>query len=178
MLAARAVRPNGPSRRIELDQPRYAQLRVAVESALEPDACRLAPAAAQRQVIQRWEELEPLLANDMRYRARQLTESLQHTLNRRRDEETRTVNTVFTQLERGLSSALDSPDYVQPTLDDFDEPERRQFERDRQAWQSRLDGVGEEKARELTSIENRYASARELVFPFALAVCVPDGERS
>jgi hypothetical protein len=149
-----------------------------VESALEPGACRLAPAAAQRQVIQRWEELEPLLANDVRYRARQLTESLQHTLNRRRGEETKTVDTVFTQLERGLSSALDSPDYVQPTLDDFDESERRQFERDRQAWQSRLDGLGEEKARELTAIENRYASARELVFPFAVAVCVPAGERS
>jgi superfamily II DNA or RNA helicase len=177
MLAARVVHPNGQSRRIELDQPRYAHLRKAVEDALEPRACRLAPAGVSEQVARGWAELEPLLAGDVQHRARQVRESLQRTLNRRCDEETRAVETVFIQLRRSLGAALDAPEYLQPTLDDYDEPERRQFERDRQAWQSRLDGLDDEQARELTAVENRYASVRELVFPFAVAVCVPDGER-
>ena len=39
-----------------------AGLRAAVEAALEPDGCRLAPEAARHRVADQWERLEPLLA--------------------------------------------------------------------------------------------------------------------
>jgi hypothetical protein len=178
MLAARVVRPSGQSRRIELDQPRFAQLRDAVENALQPTACRLAPDSARQDVAARWDELEPLLANDVRVRARQVTESLQRTLTRRCDDETKSVEVVFAQLQRSLSSALETPEYVQPALDDFDEPELRQLERDRQAWLARLNGLKAEKARELAAVTRRYEKVRELVFPFAIAVCVPEQART
>jgi hypothetical protein len=34
--------------------------------------------------------------------------------------------------------------------------------------------LDEERDRELAAIERRYSEVRELVFPFAIAVCVPD----
>jgi superfamily II DNA or RNA helicase len=175
MLAARVASATGRSRRIELEQPRYQTLRAAVEDALEPDACRLSPESARHGIIQRWAELEPLLAGDVTVRAKERLDSLQRTLIRRREDETSRIETVFTQLRASLRTALEGPSARQLTLDDFDEPERHQFERDRQAWDSRLKGLDQEKARELEMVETRYAAVKELVFPFAVALCVPDG---
>jgi superfamily II DNA or RNA helicase len=174
MLTARVVPETGRSRRLELEQPRYSELRAAVEDALEPAVCRPAPAADRLRLTERWADLEPDLAGDVRARAAERLGSLQRTLDRRRSDETRRVETVFTQLHRTLETALSGPGPVQLTLDDFDAPELHQLERDRQAWLSRLGGLADEQARELASIERRYASVRELVFPFAVALCVPD----
>jgi superfamily II DNA or RNA helicase len=175
MLAARVVPPSGRSRRVELEQPRYGALRASVEDALAPDACRLAPESARLDFVQRWAELEPLLVGDVQQRAAERLGSLRRTLDRRRIEEARNVETVFTQLRATLDSALDSPASVQLTLDQLDEPERHQLERDREAWRSRRDGLDKEKERELATIEHRYEAVRELVFPFAIALCVPEG---
>ncbi len=175
MLAARIMPPSGRSRRIELDQPRYGALRASVEDALAPDACRLAPESARLDFVRRWAELEPLLAADVQQRAGERLGSLRRTLDRRRAEEARNVETVFTQLRATLDSALEGPGLVQLTFDQLEEPERRQLERDREAWRSRRDGLGEEKERELAAIKHRYDAVRELRFPFAVALCVPEG---
>jgi hypothetical protein len=174
MLAARVAPDTGRSRRIELEQPRYQALRAAVEDALEPDACRLAPESARQSLVRRWTELEPLLAGDVQQRARERLDSLQRTLARRREQEARRVEAVFSQLRITLQTALEGPGNIQLALDELDQPELHQLERDRQAWHSRLEGLEEEKARELAAIEQRYAAVRELVFPFAVALCVPD----
>jgi superfamily II DNA or RNA helicase len=174
MLAARVVPQAGRSRRVELEQPRYQELREAVENALEPAACRLAPDSVKAELAARWPELEPLLAADVQQRARERVASLQRTLTRRREDETKRIEAVFTQLRLTLRSALEVPATLQLTFDDLDQPERHQLERDRQAWQSRLDGLEAERARELTAVGQRYAAVRELVFPFAVALCVPD----
>jgi superfamily II DNA or RNA helicase len=176
MLAARVLPSSGRSRRIELEHARYGDLRAAVEDALEPDACRLAPESARENLVQRWSELEPLLAGDVQQRAKERLDSLQRTLNRRRDEETKRIEAVFSQLRITLQTALEGPGYLQLALDELDQPELHQLERDRQAWQGRLDNLDEEKARELAAVEQRYAAVRELVFPFAVALCVPDSD--
>jgi superfamily II DNA or RNA helicase len=175
MLAARVIPQAGRSRRIELEQPRYSALRASVEDAMEPQACRLAPESARQDLVQRWPDLEPQLATDVQQRAKERLDSLERTLSRRREEETRRIEAVFAQLQVTLQSALDGPGYVQLALDDFDEPELQQLERDRQAWRSRLDGLEDEKARELATVGQRYSAVRELVFPFALALCIPAG---
>ena len=73
-----------------------------------------------------------------------------------------------------LDSALDGPGAVQLTLDQLDELEKHAYDRDRQAWAARRDGLAEEKQRELDAIRRRYENVRELVFPFAVALCVPE----
>lgn len=61
------------------------------------------------------------------------------------------------------------------SFDDLDTHERDQVVRDRQAWRTRLEGLDEEMERELAGVSARYENVRELVFPFAVAIVVPDG---
>ena len=174
MLAAREVPPSGRSRRVELEQPRFSGLRAAVEGALEPHASRLAPDAHRALVVARWPELEPQLAEDVRVRAAERVAALERDLARRQEQETRSTEAVFGQLRLTLESALAGPGPVQLTFDELDHEERQQLERDRHAWEARLEGLNEERDRELAEISRRYAGVRDLRFPFAVAVCVPD----
>ena len=175
ILSGRIVPPAGQSRRVELEENRHHTLHRSVEDALEPNACRLAPESARIGFAAQWSRLEPLLARDVQVRAQERKERLQRDLDRREAEEQRNVDTVFTQLKANLDSALEGPGAVQLTFDQLDEQEKRQFERDREAWRARRDGLEEEKRRELDAIKRRYENVRELVFPFSIALCVPDG---
>ncbi|MGH2927521.1 MAG: helicase-related protein, partial [Solirubrobacteraceae bacterium] len=152
MLSARIIPPTGRSRRVELEERRHEALHAAVEAALEPDACRLAPESARLDFASRWGELEPLLAGDVQQRAAERKERLQRTLEAREATEQRNVDTVFTQLKANLDTALDGPGPVQLTLDQLDELEKHAYDRDRQAWAARRDGLAEEKQRELDAI--------------------------
>ena len=46
--------------------------------------------------------------------------------------------------------------------------------RHRRAWQDRLDTLDESRDRELALLERRYGETRELVFPFAVVLAVPE----
>jgi hypothetical protein len=177
MLAAREIPPFGRSRRLELEQPRFSGLRAAVEGALEPHAGRLAPQAQRDVVAGRWPELEPLLAGDVKARATEVVASLERDLARRQGGETRHTEAVFAQLRRTLETALEGPGPVQLTLDEMDTEDRQLLDRDRRAWEARLEGLDDERDRELAAVGARYAGVRQLVFPFAVAVCVPAGAR-
>ena len=178
MVAAREVPRSGRSRRVELEQPRFSGLRAAVEAALEPQASRLAPEEAKISIATQWSDLEPSLGEDVRIRAAERVASLERDLTRRRDIESRNIRATFSQLRLTLEGALEGPGPVQLSFDELDAEERREFDRDREAWRARLDGLDDELDRELAAIEHRYAGVRDLVFPFAIAVCVPDERRS
>ncbi len=168
-----ASTPGGRSRRLELEMPRNAAVREAVEASLDPDECRPAPVAARQRLVQEWSNLAVSLADDVAHRARQRTDALQRQLGRRADDEARRVVGVFDQLETMLRGALGGEGTRQLTFDDLEADERQQVERDRLAWQARLDDLPAERERELAAVTARYAGARELVFPFAVALVVP-----
>jgi hypothetical protein len=177
ILSGRIVPPAGRSRRVELEERRHDELLQAIEAALEPNACRLAPQAAREELAGRWSELEPLVANDIRLRATERTAALQRTLDARKLSEQRSVETVFTQLKATLDTAVDGPAMIQLSFDELDATDKHAYERDRDAWRARRDGLAAEKQRELDAIEARYGAVSELVFPFALALCVPEEQR-
>ncbi|WP_254708888.1 DISARM system SNF2-like helicase DrmD [Streptomyces lunaelactis] len=171
----------GRSRRLELEQPRYADLREAVEQSLEPDACRPAPAEARSALAQQWDELMPRLAEDVRVRASERLATMSRTLNSRAADETRRIHAVFDQLRVTLANALEGQGPTQLSLEDLESlevEERKQLDRDRKAWEDRLDSLDEERERELAATEARYADVRELVFPFAVALIVPAAEET
>jgi len=176
MLAARSVGAGGPpGRRVELEQPRNAALRRAVEAALDPSACRTAAKPDEAWLAQLWPALEAPLASDIEHRAAQRVRSLENQLAQRRDDERRRIEGVFAHLRRTLAEALAVPAAQQlDLLADAEFDEREQFARDRAAWQSRLDGLDEELLREVAATEARYAEPRQLVFPFAVLLVVPD----
>ena len=178
VLAGRELPETGRGKRLDLEQRSYAELRAAVEAALEPDACRPAPAKARERLAERWEELSPRLVEDVQARARTQKETLAHDLSRQLDRARTHTCAVFDQLRQTLTGALQAPADTQLSLDGLDVAERQQWDRDRRAWQDRLDSLDEARDRELALLERRYGDVRELVFPFAVALCVPDLQRS
>ncbi|OJF10753.1 DISARM system SNF2-like helicase DrmD [Couchioplanes caeruleus] len=174
ILAARELPETGRGKRVDLEQRGYTDLRAAVEAALEPGACRPAPPPLRAAFAQRWPELTDRLVADIQARATRQRESLRHKLDERLNTDLHRTNVVFDQLRATLDSALADPGNVQLTLDGLDQDETRQFERDRRAWQERRDRLDENRATELTALHKRYADVHGLVFPFAVAFCVPD----
>ena len=175
MLTGRVLpadRARGRSRRLDLETPKNAAVREAVEASLDPGACDPAPGSARARLTDEWEGLKGPLAEDVRVRARERVASLTRALTRRAEEDSHRVNGVFDQLEAMLSGALAGDGVQQLSFDDLLVEERKQWERDRLAWEARLEALPAERERELASITARYAGVRELVFPFAVALVV------
>ena len=175
VLAGRELPTVGRSRRIDLQQKGYQELRSAVEAALEPTACRPAPAADRQRLASQWLDLTPQLVQDINLRAQTQKEARAADLSRQLDRARTHTAAVFDQLRATLTGALAQPDAVQLAFDDLDQAERQQFDRDRRAWQDRLDTLDDTKTRELALLDRRHGDVRELVFPFAVVLAVPDG---
>lgn len=177
LLAGRSLPGTGRSARLDLEAPRNAAVREAVESALDPSACRPAPGTARARLADAWPELRDLLARDVQVRADQVIARLQRRLDDRAAAERDRVTAVLDQLADMLRAALATDATPQLELDLLAD-ERAQYERDRAAWQARLDALPADRARELAQVDARYSGRRPLVFPFAVALVVPDGWRA
>jgi ERCC4-related helicase len=174
LLAARAVPATGRSRRLEVEERRYEALRTAVEDSLEPGACRPAPTTAKQRLTEMWPELRDLLAGDVAARAVVRKTALERDLDRRESDELSRVDGVIEHMRRTLTEALEGPAHVQLRLDELDVPELRQLDSDRAAWRARLDGLDDERERERATVRRRYGGVRELTFPVAVLLIVPE----
>lgn len=185
MPAARTLPASGRSAKVDLGQLRRndpkiddakLRLRQALEAGFEPDACWPAPQAAQDRLVEQWPKLADLLGDDVREAARARLTSLEQDLTRRKQDEVRRVNAVISHLEAALTGLIDGPQpkFLQLKLDDFTEEERRRVDLDFEALTARRDGLARERERDIAQVECRYANIRDLVFPFAVALCVPD----
>jgi len=174
MLAGREVPEQGRSRRLELEQPRLAPVRLAIESALDPAACRPAAERWLRPIADDWADLAPRLARDVTTRSTERLRRLENTLAARAVEEANRLRGLFDQMRETLKSALEGPGPIQRSFDDeLLQEERSQVERDIEAWRHRLAGLDDERDGELALLANRYSVTRPLVFPVAVVVCVP-----
>jgi superfamily II DNA or RNA helicase len=171
IVAGRELPASGRSRRLELDTNRYREVRTAVEAALDPGACDPAPTSAIGRLAGDWADLATRLAEDVSHRAEQQLEVLARTFEQRRVSEAARTEAVFEQLRVTLRGAIQGPGARQLSFDDLDATERRQWDRDRRAWQDRLDGLDDTRDRELRALDARFSGIRPLVFPFAV-VCV------
>lgn len=164
----------GRSRRIEVDERRYEEVRRAVEAALEPDACRPAPVEARQRLVSAWPELRELLVADVQQRGAARTAALTRLLAQRRDDEVSRLRAMTEHLRRTLTDVLAEPAPRQLTLDDLEEPERRQLDADREVWASRLEHLDADRDREKARLLGRYAGQRELTFPVAIVLTAPE----
>jgi hypothetical protein len=162
LLAARAVPATGRSRRLEVEERRFEALRMAVEAALDPDACRPTSRAAAQRLADTWPELRELLAGDVAARATVRKVALERELAGRQADELVRVDAITEHMRRTLTDALGEQAPVQP--------ERGQLDADRAAWRSRLDGLDGERDRERAAVESRYRGVRELTFPVAVVL--------
>lgn len=182
MPVARAIPASGRSRRIDLGQLRKQdpkeddakeRLRRALEDAFDPAKCIPAPQGAKEHLLARWADVAPRLAADVQDAGKERLTDLRKELDRRKAEERARIHDTFTQLEAALRAAVTAPTYAQLSIDDLLLEERTRVERHRDAWRARIEGLGEERERELRALERRYQGVRDLSFPFAVAVCVP-----
>jgi superfamily II DNA or RNA helicase len=168
LLAARAVPLVGRSRRLEVEERRFEALRVAVEAALEPNACNPASRDAAQFLTDAWPDVRELLAGDVAARATIRKAAMERELAAREAEELRRVDAITEHMRRTLTEALADQAPVQLRLDELEQPDRRQREVDRAAWQARLDSLDRDQDRERTIVQNRYRGVRELTFPVAV----------
>lgn len=168
LLAARAVPPVGRSRRLEVEERRFEALRVAVEAALEPNACKPTSRAAAQSLTDVWPDLRELLSGDVAARATSRKAAMERELAAREADELRRVDAITDHMRRTLSDALADQAPVQLRLDELEQPDRRQLEVDRAAWRARLDSLDRERDHERTLVHNRYRGVRELTFPVAV----------
>ncbi|MGA4903094.1 hypothetical protein ACPCAJ_36095 [Streptomyces griseoincarnatus] len=124
-----------------------------------------------------WPTLAERFAKDVREAARARLTDLETALTDRQVKEVERVNATLSQLEESLQRLLAEPSraFVQLSLDELQQVEQDQIERDVEAIRARLDSLPGERRRDVAEVERRYAGLRELVFPFAVAVCVPEG---
>jgi hypothetical protein len=115
------------------------------------------------------------LVGDVEARANVRGAALERDLAHRKAEDLDRVDVITEHMRLSLSDALREPQPQQLRLDEFDEPERRQVEIDRGAWQARLDTLDDERQRERASIERRYLGVRTLTFPVAVLLVTPSG---
>lgn len=174
VLAGRELPESGATKRMDLQRVTYTALRDAVEAALEPASCRPASTRDRARLAERWDELTPRLVEDLRLRASAQKDSRGSDLAAQHTQAIAHTNAVFDQLRATLTSALSDDGAVQLAFDDLDRVERQQWDRDRRAWQARLDTLEETREQEVELLARRYGDVRELVFPFAVVLAVPE----
>jgi len=179
VLAGRELPASGRTRRVELEAARYSELRARLEAALDPravdpDACDPAPTSVAVRVAEAWPSLAEALADDVARRADAQVAALDRSFARRRDEEAARTAATYDQLRVTLAAALQGPAARQLSFDDLELAERQQLQRDRRAWEDRLDRLDTEAAAEQERIAARYRDLRSLVFPFAVVAAVAD----
>ena len=106
---------------------------------------------------------------------------------RQADEEQR-INGTLDRLQRTLRARLGETSSGTATspaggmdtlfgLDELKDPdERRQLTDDRKRWRARLDGLEDERQRELAAIAARYRDPQDHLFPVAVVFVIPAKE--
>ena len=103
------------------------------------------------------------------------TSGLQKKLAERADKEADDIKAILIELKKAIDIELDEPEYEQMTL--FDDPEKEQFERNRDFLRARSKAIPEEIKRETAAIKSRYADPQPRMFPVAVTFLVPEKMR-
>ena len=97
---------------------------------------------------------------------------LEKRLNERAEKEAKDISAILTELKKAIEVELNEPDYQQLQL--FDDPEKEQFERNKNAMRTRAQEIPGEIVRETESIKARFANPQARMFPVAVTFLVPE----
>lgn len=129
----------------------------------------------QQRLLDLWDKLAPSLAQSLEARMKERTGALQKKLAERADKEATDIEAILLELKRTIEAELDEPEYRQLEL--FSDPERDQFERNKDFLRDRVKSIPEEIKRETAAIRSRYADPQPRMFPVAVTFLVPDKMR-
>ena len=101
------------------------------------------------------------------------TSGLQKKLGERAEKEAEDIKAILLELKKAIDTELDEPEYDQQ-LTLFDDPEREQFERNRDFLRARSKAIPAEIERETAAVKSRYADPQPRMFPVAVTFLVPE----
>lgn len=127
--------------------------------------------ATRAKLLELYPSLGDPLRKALRDRMDDKVTSLQKRLAERAEKEAGDIATILTELKKAIETELNDPAYIQPLL--FDDPERDQFERNKEAMRARVKEIPGEIERETAAIRARFASPQARIFPVAVSFLIP-----
>jgi hypothetical protein len=141
------------------------------ESALAAGTDREPSSSVKEKLLELYPDFVPSLASALEARMKDRVGGLAKRLNERAEKEAKDISAILTELKKAIEAELDDPQYVQPLL--FDDPERDQFERNKNAMRARAKEIPGEIERETEAIKARFANPQARMFPVAVTFLVP-----
>ena len=126
----------------------------------------------QKQLLELWDKFAPALAQALEARMKDRTSGLQKKLAERADKEADDIQAILLELKKAIEAELNDPEYQQLTL--FDDPEKEQFERNKDFLRTRSKAIPAEIERETAAIRARFADPQPRMFPVAVTFLVPE----
>jgi hypothetical protein len=143
------------------------QVKDAVAAALPGEPAE----EVKQRLIGLWPKHSESLIKALEARMGERAAAVERWIGERADKEVRDTTAILTELLKAIQAELDEPEYQQLSL--FSDPERQQFERDREALKSRAAAIPEEIEKEAEAIRARIASPQPRLFPVAVTYLVP-----
>ena len=125
----------------------------------------------KQQFLDLWDTLAPSLQQSLTARTSDRTKGLEKRLQERAEKEAQDIESVLLELKRAIESELDEPEYRQMEL--FSDPEKDQFERNKDFLRSCVTQIPDEIKRETDAIRARYLDPQARMFPVAVTFLVP-----
>jgi superfamily II DNA or RNA helicase len=118
-----------------------------------------------------YSQLTGQLAQSLEARMKERKAAIYRTLSARAEKEAKDITAILTELKAAIEKELNDPEYRQLEL--FSDPEKEQFERNKDALRARVKEIPEEIEREVESIKSRFAEPQVRLFPVAVTFLVP-----
>ena len=126
----------------------------------------------QKHLIDLWDRFAPALTQSLEARMKDRTAGLQKKLAEKADKDVSDIRSILLELKRTIDAELTDPEYEQFAL--FSDPEKEQFERNRDFLRARAKAIPDEIERETAAIKARFADPQPRIFPVAVTFLVPD----
>jgi ERCC4-related helicase len=127
--------------------------------------------ATKKRLLNLWGEIKASVQQALTTRMAERTKGLEKRLTERCDKEARDIESILQELKRAIETELDEPEYKQLEL--FSDPEREQFERNKDFLRDRVKQIPGEIERETAAILARFADPQARMFPVAVTFLVP-----
>jgi hypothetical protein len=127
--------------------------------------------ATMKRFLKLWGDTTPSVQQALTVRMSERAKGLEKRLQERADKEAQDIESILLELKRAIESELDEPEYRQLEL--FSDPEREQFDRNKDFLRNRVKQIPAEIETETAAIRARFADPQARMFPVAVTFLVP-----
>ena len=127
--------------------------------------------ATKKRFLEALGRHRPSLQQVLSARMGDRSKGLEKRLLERADKEAEDIESILLELKRAIETELGDSEYQQLEL--FSDPEREQFERNKDFLRDRVKQIPGEIERETAAIRARFADPQARMFPVAVTFLVP-----